>query len=460
MSSHKDTYEWLSAKDHVKKRVGMYVGSHHVSEMCGHAFHVSEESKKLTTSTISCTTNPVIFKLFDEAVSNALDNSRKDETQKYIKATVNPETGTFSVTNDGKSIPVKLWENTDRYLIEILFSETNAGSNFAEERGKTLGMNGLGITVTNILSEWFEVFVVNVEEGKKYKQKFTNNASIIGKPKISDVAKSDTKSSVTVTWKPDITRFNVTLPFDEDVVKLLSTRMYDVAACSRPNLSVYFNDKKLAIKSMKDYSTALGGVIIGSDKVQVNDETVFEICVSSVNQNSNDESRVVAFVNGIQCSQGTHVDLVHRRLLEALNEIVKKRMKKSAQNVRPQLLKESLVLLINLNIDNPSFTSQTKEKLDTSADKFGFKYLNISASLFKQLEKSTIVDDAIKSVQDREDKEVAKSVSQTRRQKHMIPKYHRAMKKHSSLYLTEGMCTFVSCLCAQRSHLQLCFLHR
>ena len=434
MSTNNGEYEWLSGKDHVKKRVGMYVGSHNITTITGIGFNY-DESNKLTASDYECITSPVIFKLFDEAVSNALDNSRKHESQKYIKASVNKDTGVFSVTNDAANIPIDLWEGSNRYVPEILFSELNSGSNFSDDRGSTIGMNGLGITVTNILSEWFEINIVNLDCNKKYKQMFKNNASVIGIPKISEIAKADKRSCVTISWKPDFARFGIVLPLDTNTVKLLETRMYDIAACSRSNLSIYFNDSKISVKSMKDYHLALGGTFIGRDEVQKNNQNVFEFSISYADKNKGQESKVVGFVNGIQCSQGTHIDMVYRRIIECLNELCKK--KKKTGTIRPQLVKDSLILLVNINVPNPSFTSQSKEKLDTTVDKYGFKYV-MCQNLIKQLEKSSLMDDIITSIQNQEDKDVAKSVQQSKRQKNTIPKYQRALKTHANLYVTEG----------------------
>ena len=431
MTNMKQQYEWMEAREHVLKRpIPMSDPSMSLRLKGTHSKRTRKTSSSAKPSNVP---SPALFKIFDEIVTNAIDNSKRSASQRFIKATVDKETGMFTCSNDGDTIPVRLWENSNRYVPEVLFVELLSGSNFKDEREQVGGRNGLGSKICNLLSTWFQLEIVNLEDGKKYKQVFKRNTYEIGKPKVLDLANKDKRSSITISWIPDYQRLGITLPLADEIVDLFRTRLYDAAAVTNSSVSVYFNEAKLSIKTLKDYSALLGGQLIGRDEVLVGSNVALEFCISAVSRENGDRSRTVGFVNGLQCSQGSHVELIYRRVTEALNEIVKKRMKKAAQNVRPQLVKDSLVLLVNLNVDNPSFTSQTKEKLDTSVDKFGFKYPEISAALVKQLEKSSVVDEAIKSIQAKEDKDVNKSLQSTRKQRLSIAKYQRATKRQANL---------------------------
>lgn len=426
-------YEWLEARQHVLKRPDTYVGPINKCEIKGHAF-CKGENNQLSSVNVSCNTSPALFKMFDEIITNAIDNSKRSANQHFIKASLK-EDGTFSCTNDGDTIPVELWKDTGRYVPEILFYELMSGENFKDQREMVGGRNGLGAKIVNLLSKWFQIEIVNLDNGKKYKQTFKNNTYTVETPIIRDLASKDKRSSITISWMPDYERLGVSLPLECEIIQLFETRLYDAAACTKPNISVYFNDNKLGIKCMKDYIQLLGGVFIGHEQITTDSNIAFEYCVSA--STSSNQPKVIGFCNGLQCSSGTHVDMVYRRLLETINEILKKKLKKTC-NVRPQQLKDSLLLVVNLNINNPSFTSQTKERLDTPIDKYGFKYANISATLAKQLEKSDVINDMMAIVQADENKQVVKSIQQTKRQKHSIPKYQKALKSRANLYITEG----------------------
>lgn len=441
------TYDWLSARDHVLTRPDTYVGPVTVTQIKGHVF--TEQCAK----TITCETSPVIFKLFDEVIVNAIDNQKRDATQTFIHAFVDKETGTFRVVNNGGTIPVKHWEGTQRYVPEILVYELMSGENFSNQREKVGGRNGLGLKLVNLLSDEFTVDIVNVEYKLKYRQEFKKNASVVKPPTVKPIAAKDKQSSTSFSWTPDYARIGVELPLSDDIVNLLKTRLYDAAACTSARVGIQFNKEKLSVKSMKDYALALGGSWIGREEVTVQtatqtpdspQETVLEFCMTFVRKGEAEEPRCIGFVNGLQCSAGTHVELVYRRITEAVAELCKKKLKRSGATTSARLtsnIKDMLILVVNATLENPSFTSQTKEKCDLRVDKFhksGFHYAAISQGLYKQLEKSPLLAEILTAVQAQEDREVQKSVQQTKKQKHSIPKYQRALKSQANLYITEG----------------------
>ena len=428
----KKHYEWLEAREHVLKRPDTYVGPVNKTDIKGHAFCKVED--KLECKILSCNTSPALFKMFDEIVTNAIDNSKRSQTQHFIKASLD-ENGMFSCTNDGDTIPIQFWKDTQRYVPEILFYELMSGENFQDQRAMVGGRNGLGGKIVNLLSSWFEIEIVNIEDGKKYKQIFKDNTFTVEKPIVKSIAAKDKRSYITISWMPDYKRLGISLPLQKEIIQLFETRLYDAAACTRPNISVYFNNEKLSIKTMKDYALLLGGVFIGKEEVVTDSTVSFEYCVSA--STDPNQPKVVGFCNGLQCSSGTHVDMIYRRLQDSINDLIKKKLKKSC-TIRPQQLKDSLILLINININNPSFTSQTKERLDTPVDKYGFKYTGLSPTLTKQLEKSDVMNNILQMVQADENKQIAKSIQQTKRQKHSIPKYQKALKSRANLYITEG----------------------
>ena len=64
------------------------------------------------------------------------------------------------------------------------------------------------------------------------------------------------------------------------------------------------------------------------------------------------------------------MDFVWRKVCEALGQILTKKFKRPI-TVKPSDLRELLTLVIDVVAHNPSFTSQTKDRLDSSIDKVG-----------------------------------------------------------------------------------------
>lgn len=51
---------------------------------------------------------PGLYKIFDEILVNAADNYQRDNKMTKIDVSIDQKTGTITVLNDGKSIPVQI----------------------------------------------------------------------------------------------------------------------------------------------------------------------------------------------------------------------------------------------------------------------------------------------------------------------------------------------------------------
>ena len=73
-------------------------------------------------------------------------------------------------------------------------------------------------------------------------QTWTSNMGKSGKTVIKDSKGDYTK----VTFKPDLSKFNMT-HLTSDVVALMSRRVYDLAGCTR-GVNVYLNSNKIQVQ--------------------------------------------------------------------------------------------------------------------------------------------------------------------------------------------------------------------
>ena len=91
-------YNVLTDIEHVLKRPDTYGGS------------VTEEKWKINANgeVYTATIVPMLFKIYDEALVNAADNyTRKNGRTTSIDIKVDQALGSFSVMNDGKTVPVR-----------------------------------------------------------------------------------------------------------------------------------------------------------------------------------------------------------------------------------------------------------------------------------------------------------------------------------------------------------------
>lgn len=490
------TYSWLTPIQHILTRPDTHVGAVAVTEVSMHTFEMTGAQPVRRDLTVQ--TSPALLKVNDEVLVNAIDNHHRDGTQKYIKQTFASD-GVFSVSNDGSTIPIELWPGTDRYKIEILFGEPMSGENFDDTKKRVGGgRNGVGVKIANILSEWFEVDIVNLgenvifrtvhdEKGKllsrlsseedatpvvkvgklgfsnvdedggcnettlihmngriyrnvgplRYQQRFESNLSKTHPPTVTKPLASVKSSSTTVRWKVDLTRLGMTAPLSEDVMSVLKTRAFDTAACTANKISVSVNGDKVPFKGLKEYAAALGGAWVGRDTVS-KDGSCLDVCISSVEDRA--EACCIGFVNGLRCCAGSHLKIVFDQLTEVVSNVLSRRLKRPIKLTHNQL-RDQLIVVVSAQIVNPTFTSQTKEKLDTRLDKLGLVYV-CSSAMAKGLDRQGVVEQIAAALTVQEDRAVSRSVKTDRGRISSIPKYEKALKLSSKkpccLYVTEG----------------------
>ena len=152
---------------------------------------------------------PGIFKIFDEILVNAADNKMRDDSMKYIRVTIDRETGEISVENDGKGIPIEVHEKEGVYVPQMVFGELLTGDNYNDGEERVVGgRNGYGAKLANIFSTRFEVATCDTASSQTYKQVWLDNMAKVGKPKITSTKKKD-KDYTRVTFTPDYERFKL-----------------------------------------------------------------------------------------------------------------------------------------------------------------------------------------------------------------------------------------------------------
>lgn len=111
---------------------------------------------------------------------------------KTLKVTIDRETKTISVYNDGQGIPVEMHATEGVWIPELIFGTLLTSSNYDDDEAKvTGGRNGYGAKLANIYSTEFVVETACSKNGKKYRQVFTNNMGTKGKPKVTDNSKGE-----------------------------------------------------------------------------------------------------------------------------------------------------------------------------------------------------------------------------------------------------------------------------
>ena len=143
-------YQKQSHLEHIKTRPDTYIGSCQSRDEPMWVF----EGGKMVHRTIAYV--PGLFKIFDEILVNAADNKQRDGAMKFIKVVIADDH--ITVENDGAGIPVEMHAEHNVYVPELIFGHLLAGSNFNDDKKKTVGgRNGYGAKLANIFSTRFTV---------------------------------------------------------------------------------------------------------------------------------------------------------------------------------------------------------------------------------------------------------------------------------------------------------------
>jgi len=358
-------YRKLSDVQHVLLRPGRYIGS--VVNHTGISWFLDNENNMVKREG---TWNPALLKLFDEVLSNSVDESkRKGSKLNRIDVLINQASGILSVKDNG-GIPVVIHKEAKQYVPEMIFSELRAGSNFEDTADNDLtGQNGEGAALTNIFSNEFRVTTC---DGKnQFVQVFTDNMSKRTKPDIRKCTVNGTK----IQWIPDYVRLNTNLKGDN--FQKMVKRVHDVAACN-PKLIVYLNGARIKYASFKSYiSTYTSDFVYGNNGD-------WQVGIAA----SEDGFQQVSFVNTSETlSGGTHVEYIEAQVNRKVREYIKKKHK---VDVKPAVIRTHLMLFVNARIINPRYPSQTKEDLLTEPRDFGTEY-EVSDKLIADIVKGNII---------------------------------------------------------------------
>lgn len=187
--------EVLEGLEPVRRRPGMYIGG---------------------------TDEKALHHLFAEVIDNAMDEALAGHAD-WIEVDLDAE-GYLAVTDNGRGMPI---DNHPKFknksALEVIMCTLHAGGKFDSKVYETSGgLHGVGVSVTNALSERLEVDVWR--EQTQYRMAFER-----GKPKgkLEKVGRAPNKRGTRVRFKPDPEIFGKKAAFDPArVFKMARSKAY------------------------------------------------------------------------------------------------------------------------------------------------------------------------------------------------------------------------------------------
>jgi len=454
--SIEEMYQSMTQEQHILARPDSYVGD--IQPQVEAMYVYDDANDKIIERLITYV--PGLYKIFDEILVNARDQAEVDNTCDTIMVNVNAETNEISVYNNGKGIDIAIHSEHKIYVPELIFGKLLTSTNYDDtEQRTTGGRNGYGAKLTNIFSSKFVVETVDFSRKLKFTQEFTNNMSVRSQA-IVEPAKTCKTGYTKITFIPDFSKFKLT-GLTSDIISLFKKRVYDLAGVSN-KCKVYYNDKKIECKDFKSYiglyhfddmpeeenndsDQVSNPEILDDDNIET-----YKLFFEQVNSSwevgfmyaPDAGNKQISFINGI-CTYhgGTHVNYVQDIVVNKLKDIITKKYKDIT--IKPNQIKENLIVFIKCVIVNPSFTSQTKETLKTKVSDFGSQ-CNIKDTTLSKFAKSGILNQVVNLIKLKEQAILKKTDGKKVTNLKGIPKLEDANKaggKESNsckLILTEG----------------------
>ena len=430
MTDLSTAYQRKTHREHILDLPDTYIGS--VTTTDEDVFLRDNDTFKPATIPV----NPGFYKLIDELLVNAHDQvvrlrqKKSENPVKTIEIICSPQG--FSIKNDGEPIDVAEHPEHKVWIPQMIFGELLTSTNYDKNEKKLVGgKNGYGVKLVNIFAKEMKVVVVDQARGLTYHQTFENNMTKIGTPKVT---KSKGKSSVCVEWTPDFARFGMT-QITDGMIQLVERRVWDLAMTLGKEVKVSWNGTVAKCKNLTEYAKGFG-----CDTVVY--ESPNERWHIAIADSPTDKQFAMSFVNGIWTSKnGTHVDAVTSQVV---NHVVEYLETKKKLKVKPGLVRDNLAIFVTSMIENPSFTSQTKETLTTKPSAFGSSPKLSEDTLKKVVSKLSLVSTIIEAQSAKDAKDNSKTDGKKQSRITGIPKLddatHAGTKESAkcTLILTEG----------------------
>jgi len=347
-------YRKHTHREHILSLPDTYIGS--IENTTEELYIVNNES---FTPDVVTNFNPGFYKLFDELLVNAHDHVVRLKQRKSLNPVKHIEISVVDGTsivmkNDGESIDVEKHPEYGVYIPQMIFGELLTSTNYDKTEKKLVGgKNGYGVKLVNIFAKKLTLTVVDSVRQLKYTQTFEDNMSVVGTPKI---VACKNKPYVEIEWTPDFSRFGwKENKIPAQLLKVIERRVYDLAMTVGKDVKVTWCDTALKFRGLSSYAAWY----LPKDAVVLteNPQTGWEIAVAD---SPTDRAFNVSFVNGIWTKSGKHVDEITNQIV---THIVNHLETKKKIKVKPALVRDSLAVFIHCSVENPSFSSQTKEVL-------------------------------------------------------------------------------------------------
>lgn len=343
--------EVLEGVEAIRKRPGLYVGS-------------------LDTKSTH---------IYMEVMDNAIDEANR--RSKHIRTTIDNDKGEYSIGDTGGGIPDYDMED-GRNSLDLLFTVLHSSGKFNSDTYKTSGgLHGVGLVCLNAFSS--KVVVESMYKGRHSITVFEDGVRT--SHTISDDTSIEHGLSTKISWKvsPDYYT-DISIDTNSVIAKLdLMGARYDLeitvnnTAFARKSIpqvlrSYICND----VNASKPISFTLFNTTSGTDSLTAH------FLYSYTGGFKSDQCILKGDVNNIVCD-GKYLDTFRSIIAKAVTQLYRKNHPGSALILTSRDVSPGLRGWVSLTIEDPVFTSQTKETMDKPMGRLNNGLLSQFVALFE-----------------------------------------------------------------------------
>lgn len=359
----------------------------------------------------------LIYELVDNSVDEALEGYCN-----RIAITIHRD-NSVTVEDNGRGIPVAMHAEENMSALEVVLTKLHAGGKFDKDTYRySAGLHGVGLSVVNALSEYLEIEVKRA--GNVYYQRYEQGNRMDDLAVIGDTESTGTK----VKFKADATIFETT----EYSYDTLAHRMREISFLNN-GIHIILSDERKGrkqdfkheggIRSFVKYLNASKTVLFDEPIYVSNSRQTLDLLEVAIQYNDGYNENIYSFVNNVNTKEGgTHVTGFRGALTRCVNGFIQANMQgKIKENLSGDDIKEGLVAVINIKVQNPQFEGQTKTKLGNSEIK-GIVESLLNEKIAEYLELNPHIAKAIigKAIEARRAREAAKKAKDLVKSKSLI----------------------------------------
>ena len=340
-----ESIQVLEGLEAVRKRPGMYLGDPHDGSALHHCIW--------------------------EVVDNSVDEHLAGHTDS-IEITLNPD-NSLSVRDYGRGIPVGIHEEFGISAAEVIMTKLHAGGKFDNSSYKVSGgLHGVGVSAVNAVSEWMEMTIHR--DGVIYFQRYEAGVPVEA---LKEIGKCEDTGTL-IAFKPDLSIFTDIVEFDFEEV---DTRVGETAFLNA-GLRIAILDLRGSEAHTSEHLYE-GGLSEYVSQLNERREVLHEEVITIKGEKEIEKGEVEvelalqwsdAFSESIRCytniirneDGGTHMSGLRTALTSSVNLYAKKKKLLKGDALSGDDVREGLAAVVSVKHPDPSFSSQTKDKLVSS----------------------------------------------------------------------------------------------